>query len=65
MAITGEEVITAIALIMVIEGAIYALFPNQMRNVMATFLSMKIPTLVKTGVGFALLGLVLLMAVRG
>ncbi|MFC1673107.1 DUF2065 domain-containing protein [Pseudomonadota bacterium] len=60
-----KELLLAFGLMLVIEGALYALFPNFMRRAMAEMLSMEEMPLRITAVGMAVLGLVVVWLVRG
>jgi uncharacterized protein YjeT (DUF2065 family) len=52
---TGEIVLTALALILVIEGVIYALFPDGMKKVMAAMQEIPASTLRSFGLSAAAL----------
>lgn len=60
-----EELLLAFGLMLVIEGALYALFPGVMRRAMAEMLSMEELPLRITALGMALLGLLVVWLVRG
>lgn len=60
-----KELLLAFGLMLVIEGALYALFPGFMRRAMAEMLSMEEMPLRITAVGMAVLGLVVVWLVRG
>jgi uncharacterized protein YjeT (DUF2065 family) len=59
------DVIVAIALILVIEGALYALFPEAMKRMMIRIVHEPDSTLRTAGLAAAVLGVVLVWLVRG
>ncbi|MFQ5955301.1 MAG: DUF2065 domain-containing protein [Kiloniellales bacterium] len=59
------ELLTAFALVLVIEGVLYALFPEAMQRMMTRALELPPSTLRYGGLALALVGLVLAWIVRG
>ncbi len=59
------DLLTALALVLVIEGSIYALFPEGMQQMMSRVLEMPPSTLRYTGLGLAILGVGLAWLIRG
>ncbi len=59
------DLLSALALVLVIEGALYALFPEAMRRMMRVVLEMPPEPLRIGGAVAVAAGLVLLWAVRG
>ena len=59
------DFLTAIGLVLVIEGACYALFPGPMRRMMALVITMPQATLRAAGLAGAALGVVIVWLVRG
>ncbi len=55
----------ALALVLVIEGALYALFPDGMKRVMATAQDLPTHQIRWFGLGAAVLGVVLVWLIRG
>lgn len=60
-----RDLLTALALILVIEGALYALFPEGMKRVIAVALGIPAATLRQTGLVSAVVGVVLVWLLRG
>ena len=60
-----QDFLTAIALVLVIEGALWALFPNGMRRAVAVALAMEPSQLRSGGLAFAVLGVLLVWLIRG
>jgi len=60
-----EDFVTAIGLVLVIEGALYALFPEGMQNMMAQALEMQPAFLRKTGLAVAVVGFIVVWLMRG
>lgn len=60
-----EDFVTAIGLVLVIEGALYALFPEGMQRMMAQALEMPPTFLRKTGLIVAVAGFVVVWLMRG
>lgn len=56
---------TALGLVLVLEGALYALFPDGMRRMMATVLEMPQGTLRTAGLVSAFIGFIVVWLVRG
>ncbi|MFQ5958676.1 MAG: DUF2065 domain-containing protein [Alphaproteobacteria bacterium] len=59
------DFLTALCLVLVLEGALYALFPDGMKRMMAQVLTMPSSSLRAAGLTAAGLGLLLLWLVRG
>lgn len=59
------DFLTAVALILVIEGAVYALFPDAMKRLMAQVLTLPDGSLRWAGLAAAVLGIVLVWLIRG
>lgn len=59
------DLATALALILVIEGLIYAAFPNQMKRMMLTVLAMPSGSLRTVGLLAAVIGVAIVWALRG
>jgi uncharacterized protein YjeT (DUF2065 family) len=60
-----EDFVTAIGLVLVIEGALYALFPEGMQRMMAQALEMSPGFLRKTGLTIAIAGFCVVWLMRG
>lgn len=56
---------TALALVLVIEGLLYALLPEQMKRMMATLMSVPAGTLRMAGLAAAVVGVGIVWLVRG
>ncbi|MDF1721391.1 MAG: DUF2065 domain-containing protein [Minwuia sp.] len=59
------DLLVALALVLVIEGALYALFPDAMRRSVAIVLSQPTERIRMIGLGAAILGVALVWLVRG
>lgn len=59
------DLLTAIGLMLVLEGAAYALFPEHMRRMMMAMMTMPSPHIRTTGLVCAILGALLIAAIRG
>ncbi|MCH7929540.1 MAG: DUF2065 domain-containing protein [Proteobacteria bacterium] len=59
------DFLTAVALILVIEGAVYALFPDAMKRMMAQVLTLPDGSLRWAGLAAAVLGIFLVWVIRG
>lgn len=60
----GEIVLTALALVLVIEGAAYALFPEGIKRAMAAMQQIPASTLRSFGLAAALTGVVIVWLIR-
>ena len=60
-----QDLVTAIALVFVIEGVLYALFPAQMRSFMSTVMEMSDSLLRRSGLVAAVIGVTIVWLVRG
>lgn len=60
----GEIVLTALALLLVIEGLAYALFPDGLKKMMAAMQEMPASTLRSFGLAAAATGLVMVWLMR-
>ena len=56
--------ITALGLVLVLEGLVYAIFPRQMKTMLKSIIDYSDNTLVLIGIPLALLGLFLIWLVR-
>lgn len=56
---------TAIGLVLVLEGAIYALFPQAMKNMMVQIMSMPANNIRNGGLVAAIVGCIIVWLVRG
>lgn len=59
------ELFSALALVLVLEGLVYAAFPEQMKRVLAAIQSMPASTIRAAALACAGVGLVLLWLLRG
>jgi uncharacterized protein YjeT (DUF2065 family) len=59
-----KDLVTALALVLVIEGSLYALFPQPMRRAAALLVRQPEMLVRLTGLGLACLGVVLVWAIR-
>jgi len=59
------DLLTALGLMFVLEGAMYALFPRGMKDMTARMAQMPAATLRNIGIFFALFGFLLVAALRG
>ncbi len=60
-----RDLLTALALVLVLEGAVYALFPEQMKRLVAAILALPAETLRRGGLVAALTGIVGVWPLRG
>jgi len=60
-----SDLITALGLVLVIEGVLYALFPNGMRQGLVQMLALQDGTLRTVGLAAAIAGVVIVWFVRG
>ena len=60
----GEVVLTALALILVVEGAAYALFPDGMKKMMATMQEVPAATLRSFGLAATVAGVIVVWLIR-
>ncbi len=60
----GEIVLTALALVLVIEGAAYALFPDGIKRIMAAMQEIPASTLRSFGLAAALTGVIIVWLIR-
>jgi uncharacterized protein YjeT (DUF2065 family) len=60
-----EDFITAVGLVLVLEGALYALFPEGMKRMMEQALTMSPTFLRKTGLVVAIAGFFIVWLMRG
>ena len=60
-----EIIIAAFGLLLVIEGILYAIFPNTMKKIIGKMLNTENETLKWTGLFSAFIGLVLIWIVKG
>ena len=58
------DLFTALALVLVIEGLIYALFPDAMKRMMASILQLPSSSIRSAGLLAAIVGLVLIWIIR-
>ena len=56
--------ITALGLVLVLEGLVYAIFPRQMKTMLKSIIDYSDNTLVWVGISLALFGLILIWLVR-
>ena len=56
--------ITALGLVLVLEGLVYAIFPRQMKTMLKNIIDYSDNTLVWVGISLALFGLILIWLVR-
>ncbi len=61
----ASDLITALALVLVIEGAIYALFPDAMKRIVLSIADMPAVMLRNAGLIAAAVGLAIVWLVRG
>lgn len=59
------ELLLAVALVLVLEGCLYALFPDGMRRAMEVVLQLPSSTIRTTGLTVALVGLALVWLIKG
>ncbi|KKB13029.1 hypothetical protein VE25_04135 [Devosia geojensis] len=60
-----SDFLAALALALVMEGLLYAAFPEQMKRMLATLMALPASHLRTGALAYALVGLVLLWIVRG
>lgn len=60
-----RELLTALALVLVVEGCCWALFPDAMRRAAARAMAMPTQTLRTGGVAFAVAGVFAVWLIRG
>ena len=60
----GDIVLTALALILVVEGAMYALFPDGVKKMMAAMQQIPVASLRSFGLVAAVTGLVIVWFIR-
>ena len=60
-----DDFLTAIGLVLVLEGALYALFPERMQRMMEQLLAMEPAFLRKTGLAIAVTGFFVVWLMRG
>jgi len=58
------DLLTALALVLVIEGLIYALFPDAMKRMMASIIPLPSSSIRSAGLFAAIVGLVLIWLLR-
>jgi uncharacterized protein len=63
--LVAEELLTALGLVLAIEGVIYALFPEGMKRMMARVMEMPAASLRAAGLAAAAIGVGLVWLVRG
>ena len=56
--------ITALGLVLVLEGLVYAIFPRQMKTMLKSIIDYNDNSLVWVGISLALFGLILIWLVR-
>ena len=56
--------ITALGLVLILEGFVYAIFPRQMKTMLKNIIDYSDNTLVWVGISLALFGLILIWLVR-
>lgn len=59
------ELLTALGLMFVLEGAMYALFPGGMKGISARMLEMETGTMRLLGLVFAIFGFLMIAVLRG
>ena len=60
-----NELIVAVGLIFVIEGLLYSIFPNQMKNMLQKMKDIPVSNLRTGGLSFALIGFIIVWIVKG
>lgn len=60
-----SDIVTALALVLVIEGLIYALFPEAMQRMMARLMSIAPASLRSAGLASAVAGVGIVWLIRG
>ena len=61
----ASDLITALALVLVIEGALYALFPDAMKRIVMTIADMPAARLRNVGLAAAAVGVAIVWLIRG
>jgi uncharacterized protein YjeT (DUF2065 family) len=61
----GQELLIALALILVIEGALYALFPQPMKKLLLHVLGLPLSSMRMAGLVSAAVGVALVWLIRG
>ena len=61
----ASDLITALALVLVIEGTLYALFPDAMKRAVMSIADMPAPTLRNAGLIASAVGVIIVWLVRG
>jgi len=56
--------ITALGLVLILEGLVYAIFPRQMKTMLKSIIDYNDSSLVLVGISLALFGLILIWLVR-
>ena len=56
--------ITALGLVLILEGLVYAIFPRQMKTMLKSIIDYNDSSLVWVGISLALFGLILIWLVR-
>ena len=60
-----SDLVTALALVLVIEGLMYAVFPEQMKRMIVTIMSVPAGTLRMAGLAAAVVGVGIVWLIRG
>jgi len=60
----ADDLVTALALLLVIEGALYALFPDAMKRMLARMMTLPAATLRTAGIVSAVAGVAIVWLVR-
>lgn len=61
----ADDLLTALALVLVIEGALYALFPEAMRRIIFQVMELETSTIRTIGLSAAVIGVGLVWLLRG
>lgn len=59
------ELLTALGLVFLMEGALYALFPDKMKQMMAQMIALPSGTVRTVGLIFAIFGFLIIAVLRG
>ncbi len=59
------DVLTALGLVLLLEGSLYALFPDKMKQMMAQVIGMPSATIRAAGLIFAIFGFLIIAVLRG
>lgn len=59
------DLLTALGLMFLIEGAVYALFPEQMKRMVLQLLALQTPQIRAFGLAFAVFGFLMIAVLRG